>query len=276
MSSKISPKELEEIARQLRINIITMVHKAKCGHFGGPFSCIDMIAALYFYKLNYDAKNPLWEDRDRLILSAGHTCAALYATLAKKGVFAESELWNFRQIGSPLQGHPKYNLKYGIEMSTGSLGQGLSIGNGLALAAKMDGKPYRVYSLETDGGTEEGMTWEAIMLAKHYKLDNRCILFDLNNVQIDGFMTDVMNIEPVADKFRAFGWHAIEIDGHNMQQICDALDEAETIKGKPTAILGRTLIGKGVSIFENKPKYHGVAPTDEEFAIAMKELGGTQ
>lgn len=275
MSQKKSIQELQDIARQLRINIITMVYKAKCGHFGGPFSCIDMITALYFYKLNYDPKNPTWSDRDRFILSAGHTCAALYATLSKVGVFPESELWTFRKTGSALQGHPKYNLKYGIEMSTGSLGQGLSVGNGLALSAKMDGKSFRVYSLETDGGSEEGMTWEAIMTAAHYKLDNRCILFDLNNVQIDGFMSDIKNIEPVADKFKAFGWHVIEVDGHDMSQICAALDEAETINGKPTAILGRTILGKGVSIFENKPKYHGVAPTDEEFQIAMKELGAT-
>ena len=272
--TKISYSELEDIARELRIDIITMVHKAKCGHFGGPFSLIDMLTALYFYKLKYDPKNPAWEDRDRVVLSVGHTCAALYSVLSRLGVFPREELWNFRQLGSPLQGHPKKNIPMGIEMSTGSLGQGLSISNGIALGARQQGKNYRVYSIESDGGSEEGMTWEGIMTAAHYKLDNRCILFDFNNVQIDGFMSDVMNINPIADKFKAFNWHVIEVDGHNMQQICEALDEAETVKGKPTAILGKTLIGKGVSIFENKPKYHGVAPSDEEFEVAMKELKG--
>lgn len=270
---KRSITELKDIAHQLRINIIKMVYLAKCGHFGGPLSCIDMLTALYFYKMNFDPKNPTWEDRDRFILSAGHTCAALYAILAKLGTFPEEELWHFRQLGSPLQGHPKYKPEWGIEMSTGSLGQGMSIANGMALAARLRGKDYRVYSLESDGGTQEGMTWEGIMTAAHYKLDNRCILFDLNNIQIDGYMTEIMNIMPVAEKFRAFNWHVITIDAHDMPQICEALDEAEKIKGRPTAIIGHSVLGKGVSIFENIPKYHGVAPTDEEYQIAMKELG---
>lgn len=272
--SQISIQELEDISRQSRINIIKMVHKAGCGHFGGPFSCIDMMTGLFFHKMNISKDNITSSDRDRFVLSVGHTCAALYSTLAAKGIIEESELWNFRQMGSSLQGHPKLKPEWGIDMSTGSLGQGLSVANGMALAARLKKSNQRIYSLESDGGTEEGMTWEGIMTAAHYKLDNRCIIFDLNNVQIDGFMSDVMNIEPVKDKFEAFGWHAIEIDGHNMQQICDALDEAEQTKGKPTAILGRTLIGKGVSIFENKPKYHGVAPSDEELEVALKELGG--
>lgn len=265
--------ELQDIAHSLRIDIITMVHKAKCGHFGGPFSLIDMLTALYFYKLNYDAKNPLWPERDRVILSCGHTCAALYAVLSKLGVIPRQELWEFRQLGSPLQGHPKRKLEWGIEMSTGSLGQGLSIANGIALGARLQKKPYRVYSIESDGGAEEGMTWEGALTAAHYKLDNRCILLDLNNIQIDGYMNEIKNINPLAEKFRAFNWHAIEIDGHDMHAICAALDEAEGLKGKPTAIIGRTVLGKGVSIFENKPQYHGVAPSDEEFAIAIKELG---
>lgn len=273
MQQKKSISELQEIARELRVHIITMVHKAKSGHFGGPFSAIDMLTALYFYKFNYDAKNPTWEDRDRFVLSGGHTCAALYAILCKLGMFPKEELWNFRQLGSPLQGHPKMKLEYGIEMSTGSLGQGLSVANGMALAARVTNKNYRVYSYETDGGAEEGMTWEGIMTAAHYKLDNRCVLFDLNNVQIDGFMSDIMNIEPVTDKFRAFNWHVIAVDGHDMKQLCVALDEAEKVKGKPTAIICKTILGKGVSIFENKPKYHGTPPTDEEFKIALKELG---
>lgn len=269
---KKSVSELSQIAKELRVDIIKMVHGAGCGHFGGAFSLIDMLTALYFYKMDYDPKNPQWEDRDRFVLSAGHTCAGLYATLSKLGVFPQDELWTFRKFGSPLQGHPKLNLEMGIEMSTGSLGQGLSIANGIALAAKQQKKTYRVYSLETDGGTQEGMTWEGIMTAAHYKLDNRCILFDLNNVQIDGHMTDVMNINPVGEKFKAFGWEVFEVDGHDMTQICQALDAAAQVKGKPQAIIGTTVMGKGVSIFEGKPKYHGVAPTDEEFEIAMKEL----
>ncbi|MBF0104256.1 MAG: transketolase [Deltaproteobacteria bacterium] len=268
-----SIQELTNIARHLRINIIKMVHNAGCGHFGGAFSSADMLTGLFFYKLNYRPDDPFWEDRDRFVLSSGHMSAGLYAALAKLGVFNEKELMGFRKFGTPLQGHPKFNLKYGIEMSTGSLGQGLSIGNGMALAARLKNKNYRVYSLETDGGSESGMVWEGIMTAAHYKLDNRCVLFDLNNVQIDGYMSDVMNIHPVADKFRAFNWHAIEIDGNDMQQICAALDEAAATKGRPTAIIGKTIMGKGVSIFENKPKYHGVAPTDEEFKTAMQELG---
>lgn len=270
---KKSISELQEIAHQSRIKVLKMVHNAGCGHFGGPLSSIDMLTALYFYKLKYDPKNPHWEERDRFILSAGHKCAALYTTLIQLGVIPEKELLTFRKLGSPLQGHPKLNLNYGIEMSTGSLGQGLSIGNGMALGSRVTGRNYRVYSLESDGGSQEGMFWEAAMLAAHYKLDNRCILVDHNNVQIDGYVSDVMGIEPYADKLRAFNWHVIEIDGHDMQQICEALDEAEQTTGKPTAIVGRTILGKGVSIFENKPKYHGVAPSDEEFEIAMKELG---
>ncbi|EKD51693.1 MAG: hypothetical protein ACD_62C00201G0001 [uncultured bacterium] len=268
--------ELQNIARELRVTIVKTIHKAKSGHPGGSLSCIDMLTALYFYKLNYDSKNPRWEDRDRVVLSSGHTCPALYSILARLGVFPSEELNHLRQLGSPLQGHPKYNLDYGIEMSTGSLGQGMSVANGMALAARAQNKKYRVYSLETDGGSQEGMMWEATMLAAHYKLSNRCILFDLNNVQIDGFVSDVMGVEPVADKFRAFNWHVIEVDGHNMQQICSALDEAATVTDKPQAIIGKTIIGKGVSLFENKAKYHGTPPTDEELAVALKELNIAQ
>jgi transketolase len=266
--------ELQDIARELRIMIVKMVHKAKSGHFGGPLSSIDLLTALYFYKMRVDPKKPRWEERDRFVLSAGHTCAALYAALIKKGFIPESEWQNFRQLGSPLQGHPKMNLDLGIEMSTGSLGQGMSISNGMALAARVLKKNYRVYSIETDGGAQEGMMWEGVMTAAHHKLDNRCSLVDLNNVQIDGYMTDVKNILPLDDKFRAFNWHVINVDGHNMQEICAALDEAETVKGKPTVIIGKTILGKGVSFCENIPKYHGVPPTDAELAIALKELQG--
>jgi transketolase len=272
---KKSVSELQDLARKSRILILKMVHRANSGHFGGPLSCIDMMTALYFYKMRYDAKNPTWTDRDRFILSAGHKCAALYATLIQLGTIPENDMWTFRQFGSPLQGHPKLNLQYGIEMSTGSLGQGNGIGNGMALAARADKKDYRTYSLESDGGAQEGMFWEACMFAGHYKLDNRCILIDHNNVQIDGYVSDVMDVNPFADKLRAFKWHVIPVNGHDMGEICAALDEAEKTKGKPTAILGKTVLGKGVSIFENKPKYHGVPPTDDELKIGLQELGGS-
>ena len=273
--SRYSVKDLEGIARQSRINILKMVHKAGCGHFGGPFSSIDMLTALYFYKMRYDPENPRWEIRDRFVMSKGHACAALYVTLARLGVFPEDVLWSFRKFGSPLQGHPKMNLDLGIEMSTGSLGQGMSIGNGMALAARVKCQNYRVYSLESDGGSQEGMFWEGAMNAGAKKLDNRCILADHNNIQIDGYVSAIKDVEPYADKLRAFNWHVIEINGHNMQQICDALDEAENTKGKPTAIIGKTVMCKGMPSFENNPKYHGAAPTDDELALGLKELGET-
>lgn len=270
---KLSIAQLEEIARELRILILRMVHHAKCGHTGGPLSCIDLLVALYFYKMRIDPKNPTWPDRDRFVLSAGHTAPALYACLIRAGFIPESEMWNLRKLGSSLQGHPKRDLKLGIEMSTGSLGQGMSISNGMALAAKLDKRPYRVYSLESDGGAQEGMMWEGAMSAGHYKLDNRVALLDYNGIQIDGFVKNVKEVAPLDKKFEAFNWHVMVIDGHNMKEIVGALDEAETIKGKPSVILAKTIMGKGVSIFEDKPKYHGIAPTDEELEVALKELG---
>ena len=273
MKPSPSIAELEQIARDLRILILKMVHHAKCGHTGGPLSCIDLLAALYFYKMRIDPKNPRWEERDRFVLSAGHTAPALYACLIKRGFIPESEMWNLRKLGSALQGHPKLNLDWGIEMSTGSLGQGMSISNGMAMASHLDQKNFRVYSLESDGGAQEGMMWEGAMSAGFRKLDNRVALLDYNGIQIDGFVEKIKDVAPLDDKFRAFNWHVITIDGHNMKQIVEALDEAETVKGKPTVILAKTIMGKGVSIFENKPKYHGIAPTDEEMEVAMKELG---
>jgi len=272
MNQKKSIAELENIARELRISILKMVHGAKCGHTGGPLSCIDLLTALYFSKMNIDVSKPNWPDRDRFVLSPGHVVPALYAVLIKLGYIPEKYASTLRQLGSPLQGHPKMNVDMGIEISTGSLGQGMCIANGMALAARVDKKNYRVYSLESDGGSQEGMMWEGVMTAGHYKLDNRCILMDYNGIQIDGFVKDVKDVAPFDKKFEAFNWHTIVIDGHDMKQILEALEEAEQTKGKPTAILAKTILGKGVSIFENKPKYHGVAPTDEELAIALKEL----
>ena len=271
---KISdPQKLADIANESRAMILKMVYNAGCGHFGGPFSMIDMVTALYFYKLNLDPKNPATEDRDRFVLSPGHMCAGLYATLIQYGLVPESEMLKFRKMGSPLQGHPKYKPEWGIDMSTGSLGQGMSIANGMALAARVKGKNYRAYSLESDGGVQEGMFWEGVMTAAHYKLDNRCILLDDNNVQIDGHVSDVKGMRPFDKKLKAFGWHVINVDGHNMAEICAALDEAENTKGKPTAIIGKTIMCKGMPSFENNPGFHGRAPTDEEFKLGMKELG---
>ncbi len=272
MAQKISIQELENTARELRILILKMVHHAKCGHTGGPLSCIDLLTAMYFYKMKYDPRNTRWPERDRFVLSAGHTAPALYAILIKLGIIPLEHAWTLRQLGSPLQGHPKMNLDQGIEMSTGSLGQGMSIANGMALASRVDKIPYRVYSLETDGGAQEGMMWEGAMSAGFHKLDNRCAFLDYNGIQIDGFVKDVKDVAPLDKKFEAFNWHVITIDGHNMKEITAALDEAAETKGKPTLILAKTILGKGCSLFENKPKYHGVAPTDEELEVALKEL----
>lgn len=273
MSQKKSVSELQTIAHRSRAMILQMVYNAGCGHFGGPFSMIDMVTALYFYKMNYDVKKPLDDNRDKFVLSAGHKCAGLYATLMQAGFVPESEKLQFRKMGSSLQGHPKYKPEWGIDMSTGSLGQGMSIANGMALAARIQNKSHRVYSLESDGGAQEGMFWEGVMTAAHYKLDNRCILLDHNNIQIDGYVENVKSMNPLDAKLKDFGWHVINVDGHDMQQICAALDEAENVKDKPTAIIGKTTMCKGMPSFENNPAYHGKAPSKEEFERGMKELG---
>lgn len=266
-------QELKEIARELRIDVLKMLHKAKSGHTGGPLGMMEMMVALYFYQMRHDPKNPTWPDRDRFILSNGHCAPALYVCLAKAGYFPHEELSHLRQLGSPLQGHPKRKPEWGIEMSTGSLGQGCSIANGIALAARLDQKSYNVYSMHSDGEAQEGMFWEGVMAAGHFKLDNRIGLLDYNGIQIDGYNEDIKDVFPLDEKFKAFRWKVFSIDGNNMEEVLDALDEAKKVKGQPTMIVARTLLGKGVSIFENKPKYHGVAPSDEELAIALKELG---
>jgi transketolase len=273
MPSQEKIQELKEIARQLRIDTLKMLHKAKCGHTGGPLGMMEMMVALFFYKMRHDPKNPLWSDRDRFILSNGHTAPALYVCLARAGYFPKSELEHLRQLGSPLQGHPKRKPEWGIEMSTGSLGQGCSVGNGIALGARLDGKSFRTYSMHSDGEAQEGMFWEGVMAAGHFKLDHRCGLLDYNGIQIDGYNKDIKDVSPLDDKFRAFNWHVFVVDGNKIEEVIEALDEAEKVKGKPTMIVARTILGKGVSIFENQPKYHGVAPSDEELKIALKELG---
>ncbi len=265
---------LKERAREMRIEILTMLEKSGSGHTGGSLSAADIVAALYFYKMKHNPKDPEWSGRDRFILSKGHAAPVLYTALALTGYFEKSMLDSLRKVGCPLQGHPSSKMLAGVEISTGSLGQGLSIANGMALGLRLDKSPSRVYCLLGDGETQEGQVWEAAMSASHYGLDNLCAIVDLNGLQIDGRCCDVMNIEPVPDKWKAFGWHTILIDGHNMQEVVDALDEAEKVKGKPCAILARTVKGKGVSIFEGKAEYHGITPTKEELEIAIKELGG--
>ncbi len=256
----------------IRRKILKMLHLAKSGHTGGSLSIVEILVALYFKVMKYDPKNPDWGNRDRLILSKGHAAPALYAVLAEIGYFQEEELWRLRKLGAPLQGHPDSNKTPGVEISTGSLGQGLGIGSGVALALKLKQNSAMVYVILGDGEMQEGMVWEAIMASGHYKLDNLCAILDNNNLQIDGKVSDIMSIYPVEDKLKAFGWNIITIDGHDFSSIISALTLARTTKGKPTFIIAHTVKGKGVSIFENKAKYHGVAPNDEEFEIAMQEL----
>lgn len=263
---------LKAKARELRIEILQMLHRAGSGHTGGSLSAVEIVTALYYYKMRHDPHNPDWQQRDRFILSKGHAAPLLYAVLALTGYFDKSVLSTLRKIGSPLQGHPSSKLLKGVEVSTGSLGQGLSIANGLAMGLKMQGLDSRVYCLLGDGEIQEGQIWEAAMTAAHFCSDNLCAIIDNNGLQIDGRCAEVMKIEPIADKWQAFGWNVFEIDGHDFQEIINALDEAEATKGRPTVIIAKTIKGKGVSIFEDKVQYHGVSPTKEELEIALKEL----
>jgi len=265
-------EKLSKIAKEIRKDVLLMTTKVGSGHPGGSLSAADIMTALYFHHLRHDPKNPRWEDRDRFILSKGHACPVLYAALARCGYFPKETLWTLRKVGSILQGHPDMTKTPGVEASTGSLGQGLSIGLGMALAARLDQMDYRVYVLLGDGELDEGQVWEAAMAAAHYKIDNLTAIVDLNGLQLDGFTKDIMSLDPVADKWRAFGWHVIEIDGHNMREILDALDKAERIKYKPTVIIAYTIKGKGVSFMENQVQYHGKPLTEEELERALKEL----
>jgi transketolase len=275
MESAVADRDinlLKEKARRLRIEILKMLTEAGSGHTGGSLSAADIVAALYFYKLRHKPGDQKWRERDRFILSKGHAAPVLYAALALSGYFDKPLLKTLRKLGSPLQGHPCSKKLPGVEISTGSLGQGLSIANGIAMGLKLDRLSSRVYCLMGDGEIQEGQVWEAAMTASHYKLDNMCAIIDNNGLQIDGHCCDVMCIEPIVNKWLAFGWHVIDINGHDMEAILDALDEAETIKGKPTMIVARTVKGKGVSFFEGKVQYHGIAPTREELEKALKEL----
>jgi transketolase len=264
---------LEEMARKLRVSIVKTLHRSQSGHTGGSLSVIDMVTALYFHKMRHNPADPKWEGRDRFILSKGHAAPAQYVTLAELGYFPEEDLMTLRRLGSHLQGHPDSKVTPGVEVCTGSLGQGLSMANGIALGLRLNNSQSRVYAIMGDGELQEGQVWEAAMAAAHYRLDNLCALVDANGLQIDGEVKKVMNIAPIADKFRAFGWHVLEIDGHDMAAIVAALDKAEDIKGKPTIIVAATVKGKGVSIFENKAAYHGVTPNDEELNTALTCLG---
>jgi transketolase len=264
---------LVEKARDLRVSIVKTLHKSQSGHTGGSLSAIDMVTALYFHEMRHDPENPLWEERDRFVLSKGHAAPALYVTLAKAGYFPEEDLMMLRRLGSHLQGHPDSKGTPGVEVCTGSLGQGLSMANGMALGLRLDNRDCRVYVLMGDGELQEGQVWEAAMAAPHYRLDNLCALVDANALQIDGEVEKVMNVFPISDKFRAFGWHVIEIDGHDMKKIVEALDTAKSIKGKPTMIVATTVKGKGVPRFEHKASYHGVAPNDDELNEALMCLG---
>ncbi|HHY79539.1 MAG TPA: transketolase [Thermoanaerobacter sp.] len=266
---------LKQKAKEVRIDIINMLAEAGSGHPGGSLSCADILTLLYFDKMNVKPDNPKWEDRDRLVLSKGHAAPALYAVLAEKGFFPKEELKTLRKLGSILQGHPDMKSTPGLDMTTGSLGQGLSAANGMALSGKLDKKGYRVYVILGDGELQEGQIWEAAMTAAHYKLDNLTAILDFNGLQIDGPNREVKNIEPVNEKFKAFGWHVIEIDGHDFDQIDKAIEEAKATKGKPTLIIAHTIKGKGVSFMENQVGWHGSAPNEEQRQKAIQELEGS-
>lgn len=264
--------ELKNMANSIRIGIIDATHAAKSGHPGGSLSMADIMTYLYFEELNIDPKQPRMEGRDRFVLSKGHTAPVLYSTLAHRGYFPVEDLVTLRKIDSYLQGHPDMNKIPGVDMSAGSLGLGISAACGMALAGKIDGKDYRVYTIIGDGESEEGQVWEASMFAAHYKLDNLCVILDLNGLQIDGPTAEVMNPAPHDKKFEAFGFHVITIDGHDFEQIESAFAEAREVKGKPTVIIARTTKGKGVSFMENSVSWHGAAPNDEQHAAAIAEL----
>jgi transketolase len=264
-------KELEAKAKQIRRLIIQMLARAGSGHPGGSLSSADLITALFFAALRHKPEKPDWPDRDRFHLSKGHCCPLWYAELAEAGYFPKEKLSTLRQLGSILQGHPDRRTP-GVEVASGSLGQGLSVALGMSLAAKIDKKDYRVYVLLGDGEIQEGNVWEAAMAAAHYKCDNICAILDYNGFQIDGRVSDIMNLEPLVAKWQAFGWEVLEIDGHNMREILEAYAKARAIKGKPTIIIAHTIKGKGVSFMENVVDFHGRAPTKEEAERALREL----
>ena len=270
-SHRYTIDQLEKITQELRRDIVRMIFEAGSGHPGGSLSEIDILVALYFHVLRHDPKNPFWPDRDRFILSKGHACPGLYTVLARSGYFPREELWAFRKINSLLQGHAHTGTP-GVEMNSGSLGQGLSFGVGCALAGRIDKKGYQVYVLLGDGECDEGQVWEAAMAAANYRLSNLVALVDRNRIQNDRFTSQVMELEPLASKWRAFGWRVLETDGHDMSQVLNCLDRAKRTRRRPTLILAHTVKGKGVSFMQNNPDFHGRAPTQEEYNQATKEL----
>ncbi len=263
---------LKQLATKVRLGAIEGVYAAASGHPGGSLSIADLVTYLYFEEMNVRPEEPKWEDRDRFVLSKGHTAPALYAVLAERGFFPREDLKQLRQVECHLQGHPDMKGTPGIDMSTGSLGLGLSAACGMALGAKKSGKTFRVYSIIGDGESEEGQIWEAAMFAAHQKLDNLCLFVDYNGLQIDGPVSEIVSPAPFEEKFRAFGWHVISIDGHDFAQIEGALAEAKATKGQPTAIVAKTVKGKGVSFMENQVGWHGSAPNAEQYAIAVADL----
>ncbi len=266
-------QDLEAKAKTIRCHAIKMIYAAKSGHPGGSLSAADLITALFFKIMKHDPNNPHWEERDKFVLSKGHAAPSYYAALAECGYFPIDELLTLRKVDSNLQGHPCRQKTRGVEVSTGSLGQGLSMANGLALAAKLDRSGSRIYCICGDGELQEGQNWEAAMLAAQYKLDNLTLFIDRNKLQIDGPTEQVMSLEPLADKWLAFGWNLIEINGHDMRQILEARDKAKETTGKPTVIIANTIKGKGVSFMEGAIGFHGKAPNEDEYKIALKELG---
>ncbi len=266
--------EIESKARRLRREVIRMVGTAGSGHPGGALSAADLVACLYFWEMRYDPERPDWPERDRFVLSKGHAAPLLYAVLAETGFFQPEKLGTLRRLGSPLQGHPDMRKLPGVEASTGSLGQGIGWAVGMALAARLDRRDSRVYVLLGDGELEEGMVWEAVMAASHYRLGNLVALIDNNGLQIDGPLSDVMSVEPIGDKFRAFGWETREIDGHDIGAILSTLNEARQVKDRPFAIVARTIKGKGCSFMEGQVDWHGKAPTQEELERALREFDG--
>jgi transketolase len=267
-------EELKSIAKTVRKDIVSMLTESCSGHPGGSLSAADILTTLYFGEMNIDPENPKDENRDRFVLSKGHAAPVLYSVLARRGYFPVEELNTLRKIGSRLQGHPSMKCLPGVDMSTGSLGQGISVAVGMSLAGKLDNKEYRVYTLLGDGELEEGQVWEAAMSAAHYKLDNLTAFVDFNGLQIDGDITKVMNPSPIDKKFEAFGWNVLVIDGHNIEEIQDAIEKAKSFKGKPTVIVCNTVKGKGVSFMENQAAWHGTAPSKEQCEQALAEIGG--
>lgn len=275
MSNKLTKEQVSELqghAKSIRAHIVAMVTEAQSGHPGGSLSATDILTTLYFAEMNVDAKNTEMATRDRFVLSKGHAAPVLYATLAEKGFFPKEELLSLRKINSRLQGHPSMKSLPGVDMSTGSLGQGLSVASGMALAARLDGSDHRIYTVLGDGELEEGMVWEGAMFAAHYKLDNLTAFVDFNGLQIDGPVEKVMSPLPIPEKWRAFSWHVIEIDGHDINAIYDAIQEAKTVKGKPTMIVATTVKGKGVCEMENKAEWHGTAPSREQCELFLAQL----